>query len=77
MSNSILERVLSEVRNADTTSVTTRHAVYTSGLITDESSPVLDRVLSEIRNADATSVTTRHAVYTSGLITDEKIDTTK
>ena len=72
MESRILDRVLSEVRNADVASQTTRHSVYTSGLMTDESSPVLDRVLSEVRNADVASQTTRHSVYTSGLIVDDK-----
>ena len=75
MTNPILDRVLSEVREANEASVTTRHSVYTSGLITDESSPVLDRVLSEVREANEASVTTRHSVYTSGLITDEEVGT--
>jgi hypothetical protein len=73
MTHLILDRILSEIKEAEGAGATTMHNVYTSGLIEDNDQPqneVLSRVLSEIKEAEASGMTTMHNVYTSGLIED-------
>ena len=75
MTHLILDRILSEIKEAEGAGATTMHNVYTSGLIEDNDQPqneVLSRVLSEIKEAEASGMTTMHNVYTSGLIEDNQ-----
>ena len=78
---SVLSRVLSEVRAAQAQdAATTAHNVYTSGVFEDvpvkkfnESGSVLDRVLGEIKTAQSRDgATTSHNTYTSGVFEDTK-----
>jgi len=74
MTNQILDRILSEIKEAESAGITTMHNTYTSGLIEDNVEPqneVLTRILSEIKDAEISGITTMHNTYTSGLIEDE------
>lgn len=72
MENSkVLNRILNEVKNAESKSAeTTAHSVYVSGVFEEDNS-VLSRVLKEVKNAESNSAeTTAHSVYVSGVFED-------
>jgi hypothetical protein len=69
-SNSVLDRVLNEVKNSQNAEAnTTSHSSYVSGVFEDNA--VLNRVLSEVKNSENMEAnTTSHSSYVSGVFED-------